>query len=59
MNSRLMSRIIKELSQIERKEKTIAEAEIQLAISKDIEADRKRKRERETAWILRGGEMPQ
>jgi hypothetical protein len=58
MNTPLMSEIIKNLNQIERKEKTVQEAEIQLAISKDIEQEKRSKKERETFWILHGGPYP-
>jgi hypothetical protein len=45
-NNRLMSRIINELDIIERRDKTIAEAEIQLAIQKDLEKQKETKEER-------------
>jgi hypothetical protein len=56
-NNRLMSRIINELDIIERRDKTIAEAEIQLAIQKDLEKQKETKEERkarELRWILTG-----
>ncbi len=59
MDSRLMSQMIKKLNQIEQKEKSIEEAELQLSIQKDIEQEGKSKRERELQWILHGGKYPE
>ncbi len=63
MDSRLMLKIIKQLNQIEQKEKSIEEAELQLSIRKDIEQEERKKemmskRERELEWILHGGKYP-
>ena len=66
MDSRLMLKIIKQLNQIEQKEKSIEEAELELAIQRDIEQQEERKkknkmlskRERELGWILHGGRYP-
>ena len=54
-----MSRIIKELDIIEVRDKTIAEAEIQLAIRKDLETQQQKetkeeRKARELRWILTG-----
>jgi hypothetical protein len=62
MNSRLMSQIVKELNQIERKEKSIKEAEFRLSIQKDLEHQAEIKaretpeerRARENRWIMMG-----
>jgi hypothetical protein len=58
MDSRIILRMVKKLNQIERKEKSVKEAELELSIQKDSEQKKKAKRERETAWILRG-EIPE
>ncbi len=54
-----MLKMIKKISQIEKKEKSIEAAELDLNVQKDIECEQERKklskRERELQWILNGG----
>jgi hypothetical protein len=57
MNSRVMARIIKELQILESKEKSTQEAEIALAIQRDLEKEKETKEERrarELRWIISG-----
>jgi hypothetical protein len=54
-----MLKIMKKHNQIEQKEKSVQEAELEPSIQKDIEQERKAKREREIDWILDGGKYPE
>lgn len=59
-----MIEMIKKISQIEQKEKSIEQNELQLSIQKDLELEEEdkrkmSKRERELHWILNGGKYPE
>lgn len=58
MDTRILLKIVKQLNQVEKREKSVQEAELELSMQKDIEQERKTKREREIAWVLKGGKYP-
>jgi hypothetical protein len=47
-----MLKIMKKHNQIEQKEKSVQEAELQFNIQRDIEKEKLTKHERQTRWIL-------
>jgi hypothetical protein len=62
-----MLKIVKELNQIEQKDKSVEEAELQFNVQRDIEQEKERrettttankeKDERDSFWVLYGGNI--
>ncbi len=54
MDKRIFKEILK-IDEIERMQRRVETAELNLSIQKDIETDRKKKHELEIHWVLNGG----
>jgi hypothetical protein len=52
MDTRIILKIMKKHNQIEQKEKSVQETELQFNIQLDIEKEKLTKNERQTRWIL-------